>query len=190
VSDSPRIQELRRRVQQDPASLAFAPLAEELRRAGRAQEAVSVCQAGLALHPEYLSARATLGRALLELGHVDEALLELTTVLNAAPENLTALRGVADVHHRRGEPERALEMYRRAQASAPQDADLERVIGELQQTLPSPEPPRGIVNAAPPPATSMAADPAFEEQRGQLRRLQQFLDMILADRARRAAARA
>ena len=40
MEDSPRIQELRRRIQQDPASLSFAPLAEELRRAGRIQDAI------------------------------------------------------------------------------------------------------------------------------------------------------
>jgi tetratricopeptide (TPR) repeat protein len=105
VADSPRIDDLRRRIHEDPASLAFAPLAEELRRAGRAQEAVRVCRTGLALHPEYLSARATLGRALLDLGQLDDALAELTAVLDAAPEHLGAIRGVAEIHRRRGELE-------------------------------------------------------------------------------------
>ena len=45
----------------------FAQLAEELRRSGELQEAVDICQSGLAIHPGYLSARVTLGRALLEL---------------------------------------------------------------------------------------------------------------------------
>jgi len=42
--------------------------AEELRRAGEYQEAVDTCRAGLRVHPGYLSARVTLGRALIELG--------------------------------------------------------------------------------------------------------------------------
>ena len=103
MADSPRIDDLRRRIQEDPASLVFAPLAEELRRAGRAQEAVRVCRTGLALHPEYLSARATLGRALLDLGQLDDALAELTVVLEAAPEHLSAIRGVAEIHRLRRE---------------------------------------------------------------------------------------
>jgi hypothetical protein len=41
----------------DPASIAFAQLAEECRRAGHNQEAVDVCRAGLELHPGYLSAQ-------------------------------------------------------------------------------------------------------------------------------------
>src|SRR5712671_2132314 len=103
-----RIEDLRRRVQKDPASIAFAQLAEECRRAGQHQEAVDVCRAGLAIHPAYLSARVTLGRALIELNELDVALGELTTVLKSAPENLAAIRGVAEIHHRRGELAAAL----------------------------------------------------------------------------------
>src|SRR5262252_3074916 len=91
MADSQRIDDLRRRVQKDPASIAFAQLAEECRRAGQAEEAVDVCRAGLAIHPGYLSARVTLGRALIELNALDDALDELTTVLRGAPENLAAI---------------------------------------------------------------------------------------------------
>ena len=63
---------MKRRVQKDPASIAFAQLAEEHRRAGQFEEAVQVATAGLGHHPAYLSARVTLGRALLELGRLDK----------------------------------------------------------------------------------------------------------------------
>jgi len=103
MADFPRIEELKRRVQQDPASIAFAALADEYRRAGLFHEAVETCRAGLQRHPAYLSARVTLGRALLELGEFDEAETELQQVLRAAPENLAAIRALADIHHRRGD---------------------------------------------------------------------------------------
>ena len=103
MADFPRIEELKRRVQQDPASIAFAALADEYRRAGFFHEAVETCRAGLQRHPAYLSARVTLGRALLELGEFDEAETELQQVLRAAPENLAAIRALADIHHRRGD---------------------------------------------------------------------------------------
>jgi tetratricopeptide (TPR) repeat protein len=101
VADHPRIEELRRRIQKDPASIAFAQLAEEHRRAGQFDEAVRVCRAGLAQHPAYLSARITLGRALLEMARYDEAVTEFEYVLKAAPDNLTAVRELADIEHRR-----------------------------------------------------------------------------------------
>jgi len=96
-----RIEELRRRIQKDPASIAFAQLAEEHRRAGEFDEAVRVCRAGLAQHPAYLSARITLGRALLEMGRFDESVSEFEYVLKAAPDNLTAVRELADIEERR-----------------------------------------------------------------------------------------
>jgi len=189
VADSPRIQELRRRVQQDPASLAFAPLAEELRRAGRAREAVTLCQNGLAHHPEYVSARATLGRALLDLNEIDDALFELQAVLGAAPENLMALRGIAEVHHRRGELTEALVAYRRARALAPQDADLEQAVETLERSMPVATAPKQQAPASG-ATTAAASDRGQDEPRSQLRGLQKFLDQILADRGRRPAARA
>src|SRR5256885_9225926 len=102
MADSHRIDDLRRRVQKDPSSIAFAQLAEECRRAGQYQEAVDVCRAGLELHPRYLSARVTLGRALIELDQLDEAQTELELVLSSAPENLAALPGLAQNFHRPG----------------------------------------------------------------------------------------
>lgn len=102
MADNPRIEELRRRVHSDPASIAFAALAEEYRRLGRFEEAVATCAAGLKRHPSYLSAHVTLGRALIELGQYDEAQDQLEFVLRAAPENLAAIRGLAEIHHRRG----------------------------------------------------------------------------------------
>lgn len=103
TNDSPRLEELKRRVQRDPASISFAGLAEEYRRLGRYSEAIDTCRAGLLRHPSYLSARVTLGRALIEIGLFDEASAELEQVLESAPENLAAIRALADIHRRRGE---------------------------------------------------------------------------------------
>lgn len=101
--DNPRIEDLRRRVQLDPASIAFAALAEEYRRAGRIDDAIATCVTGLKRHPSYLSARVTLGRALMDAGRIEEARAELEGVLRAAPDNLAALRGLAEMHQRREE---------------------------------------------------------------------------------------
>lgn len=126
MTDSPRIEELRRRVQLDPASIAFAALAEEYRRAGRYEEAIATCTAGLQRHPAYLSAHVTLGRALLEIGQYDEAREELQHVLRLAPENLAAIRGLAEIHHRRGELPESRESFSQPaaapEAAAPGDA--------------------------------------------------------------------
>ena len=100
MADNPRLDELRRRVEKDPASIAFAQLAEEHRRAGEYDEAIRVCRSGLAQHPGYLSARVTLGRALLETGQFEDAQTELEQVVSVAPDNLAAIRALADIHQR------------------------------------------------------------------------------------------
>jgi len=82
----------------DPASIAFAALAEAYRRAGRFEDAIATCVTGLKRHPSYLSARVTLGRALMDAGRHEEARVELELVRRAAPENLAAIRGLAEIH--------------------------------------------------------------------------------------------
>ena len=97
MTDRFRLEHLRRRVEANPASIAFAALAEEYRRAGMLDEAIGACRTGLRRHPAYVSARVTLGTALIEAGQLDEAAAELETVLRTAPENLAALRGLAHI---------------------------------------------------------------------------------------------
>lgn len=136
--DGARITELRRRVQADPSSIAFAQLGEELRRAGANEEAIDVCQSGLARHPGYLSARVTLGRALLELGQLDDAHVELSVVVENAPDNLAAIRGMAEIHQRRGELADALVYYRRALELARHDPELEETVERIQNEVAPP----------------------------------------------------
>jgi len=140
-ADSPRLLELRRRVQADPASIAFAQLAEECRRAGENDEAVSICRAGLKFHPDYLSARVTLGRALSELGRLDEAHAELFIVLNAAPDNLAANRAMAEVYQQRGQMPDALTHYKKALELAQHDPDLERAVETIEHVVSPPPAP-------------------------------------------------
>src|SRR2546423_13189084 len=143
MADNQRIDDLRRRIQKDPASIAFAQLAEECRRAEQYQEAVDTCRAGLVLHPGYLSARVTLGRALIELNQLDEAQTELDLVLATAPENLAAIRGLAESFHRRGSLVEALRQDRPALSLARNDPGLQPTVPELARTAePQPTAPR------------------------------------------------
>jgi tetratricopeptide (TPR) repeat protein len=200
VADPLRIEELRRRVQQDPLSIAFAQLAEALRRAGRAQEAIDTCRAGLSYHPGYLSAHVTLGRALIDSGDLDGAQDELTRVLAEAPENLAAVKGLADIHQRRGELHDALDQYRRALDLAPHDVDLEQTVSRLATNLgppPFPITSGGAGSLAQVDAVPTAGGngssagqgvPARDEAVAslQVEALERWLDAILADRDRQS----
>src|SRR3954452_24142267 len=96
--EKPRIAALERRVRMDPASIAFAALAEEYRRDGRLEEAIATCTAGLRRHPSYLAAHVTLARACVGLGRIADGRPEFERVLRFAPENVAAIRGLAEIH--------------------------------------------------------------------------------------------
>lgn len=171
MPDASRIDELRRRVLKDPASIAFAQLAEEYRRAGQLADAVDTCRSGLGTHPEYVSARVTLGRALLALGRLDEAVVELRQVLATAPENLAATRSLADALRQQGRLEEALPHYATALALAPNDPDLERITTDTRLAL----------AAAAAPGTERARD------RATVSALERWLEAIHAARTVRPA---
>jgi len=185
MTDNPRIAELRRRVEKDPTSIAFAQLAEEYRRIGDYMEAVKACRDGLARHPGYVSAQVTLGRALMELGEYDEARKELEAVLRVAPDNLAAIRALADIHERRGNiaepvnelPRIDLEMPSLEALDAetlepPPMPDFSDWTLDTDLALDSPEP--ALVD---PPLETKHEDPVLEE-------LELWLTAIVADRSR------
>jgi tetratricopeptide (TPR) repeat protein len=182
VSENPRIEELRRRVQKDPASIAFAQLAEEYRRAGSYEEAIAACRTGLAIHPGYNSARVTLGRALIEINDLDTAETELNQVLRNAPENLAAIRGLADVHHRRGELGDALTFYQAALGLAKHDPELEQTVDNLSRAL-APPPLMAVAMPEPKPELEPELEPEIEPPA--LPELERLLEAIHSYRQRR-----
>ena len=155
MSDNRRLDDLKRRVQQDPASIAVAALADEYRRLGLFHDAIETCRAGLLRHPAYLSARVTLGRALLELGEYDEAETQLEQVVRTAPDNLAAIRALADIHHKRGD---APDGYTADPQSAPAAAP-DPVLPAPHPVLPAPV-PAALAFAPAPTDNQGAAAPA------------------------------
>ena len=178
VARRPRIEELRRRVERDPASIAFAQLAEEYRRAGDYDEAVRVCRAGLAQHPAYLSARVTLGRALLELQQFDEAQAELEHVLQPRPTTSPpsapsprSISGAATSTKRSGSSAPRTPSARRSAPPAAPRPSARRSSARLDDARSAGAVDRG------PAATAI-----------RLGELESWLEAILADRAARARA--
>ena len=141
MGETTRLEELKRRVEADPASIAFASLAEEYRRAARFDEAVEASRAGLRFHPTYVSARVTLGRSLMELGLYDQAERELHVVARSTPDNLAARRALGDLYWRQADLVRALEQLRLAAGLAPGDGELTELVRELELEVAASQPP-------------------------------------------------
>jgi tetratricopeptide (TPR) repeat protein len=181
MGETSRLEELKRRVDADPASIAFASLAEEYRRAARFDEAVEASRAGLRFHPTYVSARVTLGRSLMELGLFDQAERELHVVARSTPDNLAARRALGDLYWRQGDLGRALEQLRTAAGLAPGDGELAELVRELELEVAAAEP--AAVEPEPAPAAD-AAGAAYElEASAAIQALEKFYRAILKRRA-------
>src|SRR5258705_5448301 len=62
------------RLARDPGSLAFSPLADAYRKAGRARDPVRLCREGPDRFPQYATAPLILAQALVDDGNPDGAL--------------------------------------------------------------------------------------------------------------------
>ena len=160
VADS-RIDELRRRLERDPASRLFAQLAEEHRKAGDHAEAIRVARAGLSIHPGYPSARLTLGRALLDSGDSAGARAELEAALRDAPDNILASRFLGQALEALGEHGLALFQLQKTLKMAPGDRQLEAQVAALQARATAPAAPR----VSPPPVPAPKAAEGEGEDR-------------------------
>src|SRR5512144_3246762 len=90
------------RLARDPGSLAFAPLADAYRKAGRTREAIALCRDGLGRFPEYATARLVLAKALLDEGESEAALAEVRAILDRNPADAPAHRLAGEIHRRAG----------------------------------------------------------------------------------------
>lgn len=156
-----RIDELRRRLERDPGSRLFAQLAEEHRKAGDHAEAVRVSRAGLAQHPNYPSARLTLGRALLESGDAAAARRELEQALREAPDNILASRFLGQALEAVGALGEALLQYGATLKMAPGDRQLEAQVQTLKARLTTAAVPAARSEPRPAPSPPVMARPAM-----------------------------
>ncbi|HMV31015.1 MAG TPA: hypothetical protein PKA50_02755 [Gemmatimonadales bacterium] len=96
------IEKLERRWKENPKGTVFAPYAEVLRKNGDHLEARDVLRQGLELHPDHIPGNIVLGRCCLDLREDGPAEAAFTHVLDLDPENVIALKALADITERQG----------------------------------------------------------------------------------------
>jgi Tfp pilus assembly protein PilF len=132
MDENPRITDLRKKLEKDPGSRLFAQLAEELRKEGKHDEAITVARSGLEKIPNYPSARLTLARALLDSGQIRDARPELVQVVKASPDNILAGRLLGEALENLGETIEAIKQYERVLALSPGDKFLVEKLGSMR----------------------------------------------------------
>ena len=128
---------------------------------------------GLQKHPNYPSARMTLGRAYMDTGEWARARAEFEHALKGAPDNILASRFLAECLEHLGENTPALARYKATLVLAPGDKQVMARIAALESKGPpgapaatAPPPPSGAAPAAEPaPIPLVAVDTPMELER-------------------------
>jgi len=132
----PKIAELSAKLQKEPGSRLFVPLAEEYVKAGMLEEAVQVLTDGLKKHPDFLVARVTLGKIYFQQGKFAEARQELEAVVAVSPDNLVALRKLAVLYRQDKLLDKARHCCELLLAANPKDAEIQQLLQELNPSQP------------------------------------------------------
>ena len=129
------IEKLEARYRENPKGRNFAPLADAYRKAGLIDNAIELCQAGLTLHPDYVSGHIVHGRCLVDKKDDVGAEAVFRKVLELDPENILALKVLAEVSERNNHYDQAIEWLNRLLLADPMNGEaaegLTRVRGKL-----------------------------------------------------------
>jgi tetratricopeptide (TPR) repeat protein len=124
------------RLARDPASLAFAQLADLYRKAGRTRDAVALCRNGLTRYPHYTTARLILAKALVADGQLAPAQVELEAILEVSPKDVQSHRLAAEVQRRLGHIDEAVRHLEAAIALDPADRESQGLLALLRGSEP------------------------------------------------------
>lgn len=123
----------------------FARLADLYRQDGRFDEAISVCREGLEEFPDYGSGHMVLALTYQERGETEKALIEFHSALKSEPDNLLALKSIADIHWQASEFSLARSYYRQA-------LQRDRFLSEARERIrrnPKPEQSESLADEEP-----------------------------------------
>lgn len=142
MATSARLEELQQKFRDNPRRY-FAPLANEHRKLGDLQEAITLCRTHLPQQPQHVSGHIVLGQALFDAGEVSDARGSFEQALDLDPENLIALRFLGDIALARGEHLTACQWYQRVLDADPRNDEIATLIRDLEQgeAIPAAVPP-------------------------------------------------
>jgi predicted regulator of Ras-like GTPase activity (Roadblock/LC7/MglB family) len=144
----------------DPASMAFLPLAEVLRRRGQTDVALKVAMRGLERHPHNADAHDLLARIAVDQGDLQRAFDEWDMVLRFAPAHVGARKGMGFVCFQQGRAAEAERYLSEAAAADPDDQTIAAALANIRAGAIPPAPAPQQAGASPAPAPRPAPAPA------------------------------
>ena len=134
------IEKLERRFAENPKGRNFAPLADAYRKAGELDSAITLCQSGLALHPDYISAHIVYGRCLIDMKNDAGAKEGFQKVLALDPENIIALKILGEIAERNNRFDEAVDWLGRLLNADPMNGDAAEALARAKAKAASAKP--------------------------------------------------
>jgi len=167
------IEDLKKKLSQNPDSLAFVPLAEAYRKSGMYKEAVDTCKTGLEKHPAYTSARVVLGRIYVEQELFDDAAEELKKVEAVDIDNIMVHSMLGNIYVKKQMFAKAVEQFQRVLSLNPEDNETQEKLQEALSAKQTVTVPSNKEEKPQPPAP--AEKPAVKEEKPAMSDLQKSL---------------
>lgn len=119
------------RMEQNPNSKYFMPVALAYNKMEKYDEAIEICRKAVERFPSYCPVKTLLAEAYIYKGDAADAKPLLFDVITEDPENYKALKLLGTIYKSTDETGEALKYFKAAYIRAPEDEDLKRSIEEL-----------------------------------------------------------
>lgn len=129
---SSEIEKLEKRWLENPKGRNFAPLADAYRKAGELDRAIELCVSGLERHPDYVSAHIVYGRCLIDQKNDVTAESVFQKVLTLDPENIIALKVLAELADRGERYDEAVDWLSRLLAADPMNGEADESLKQAR----------------------------------------------------------
>jgi len=120
---------------ENPNSQIFAALADAYRKKGQLDEAFRICQNGLRIHPNYVSAHMVMARINLDKGMYDWAEIEVNKAVVLEGSSFATDLLLSEIYIRKGEFAKASKILDKLQKVDSNNAQVQRLV-ELCQQIP------------------------------------------------------
>lgn len=163
------IEKLKRQWDENPKGTSFAPLAELYRKDGQHDKAMEVLRMGLENNPRHIPGNIVRGRCCLDLKQDAEAEVAFRRALELDPENVIALKALADITERAGRLDEASSWLQQLVSVDPSNDDARDQMNRvaIAMAAPDPEPePEPVVEPEVPVVAEAPAPvppPSFDE---------------------------
>lgn len=126
------VEKLEEKLKNRPESLVFSRLADLYRKTDDVQKAITICESGLQIHPEYVTGRIILARCYNQLENYEDAIKEFINICKLDRRNQISIKMLADIFSKQGMQEKTGDLYNLLYRMDPDNSSLEHLTTVFQ----------------------------------------------------------